>query len=83
LVHRLTNARAIVQCKHKQHNERLCGPEAVDDLLRARTNYAGVTRLFALTNAEKFSRSAVERAERHGVVLVGRDELPYWPRQLL
>jgi HJR/Mrr/RecB family endonuclease len=83
LVHRLTNARAIIQCKHKQRDCSVCGPEAIDDLLRARARYPGIARLFVLTNAEKFSRSAQERAEKHGISLIDRNELPHWPRQLL
>jgi HJR/Mrr/RecB family endonuclease len=82
LVHRATGARAIVQCKHKQSDDTPCGPEAIDDLLRARTSYAGIARLFALTNARRFSRSARERAEKHGIELIDRSELPHWPRQL-
>jgi hypothetical protein len=83
LVHRISNARAIVQCKHKQKSAAVCGPEAVDDLLRARASYSGTARLFVLTNAETFSRPARERAEKYGVALIGRSELPHWPRQLL
>ena len=84
LVHRLTDLRAIVQCKHKQNNEKVCGPEAIDELLRARANYAkDATTFFVLTNAENFSRSARERAERHGIFLIDRNELAHWPRQLL
>lgn len=82
LLHRLSGARAIVQCKHTQNNN-ACGPEAIDDLLRARSNYDGAARLFVLTNARQFSRTAHERAERHGIVLIGRSELAQWPRQLL
>ena len=83
LVHRVTNARAIVQCKHKQSAKDVCGPEAIDELLRARSNYDGSPRLFVLSNAERFARTAQERAERYGIGLIGRSELPYWPRQLL
>jgi HJR/Mrr/RecB family endonuclease len=83
LVHRLTDARAIVQCKHKQSNEKVCGAEAVNDLLRARASYSSGARLFVLTNAEKFTRAAQEGAEKHGIVLIGRAELPRWPVQLL
>jgi HJR/Mrr/RecB family endonuclease len=83
LVHRITNACAIVQCKHKQSANDVCGPEAIDELLRARSSYDGSARLFVLSNAEKCSRPAQERAERHGIGLIGRSELPYWPRQLL
>ena len=81
LVHRTTGARVIIQCKHKQGNGK-CGPEAIDDLLRARNAYSGDARLFVLTNAEKFSRSASERAERHGIFLISRTDLSDWPRQL-
>jgi HJR/Mrr/RecB family endonuclease len=83
LLHRETGARAIVQCKHKQNDNNACGPEAVDDLLRARASYAGAARLFVLTNAERFSRSAQERAGKYGIVLIGRNELPHWPRHLV
>ena len=82
LLHRLSGALAIVQCKHTQNNN-ACGPEAIDDLLRARSNYAEAARLFVLTNARQFSRTAHERAERHGITLIGRNELPHWPQQLL
>lgn len=83
LLHPASGARAIVQCKHTQNDNNACSPETIDDLLRARTNYAGVARLFVLTNAERFSRSATERAEKHGIVLIGRSELSHWHRQLL
>jgi methyl-accepting chemotaxis protein len=39
--------------------------------------------LFVLTNAGRFSRSALDRAGIHGIELVDRNELPNWPRQLL
>jgi len=51
--------------------------------LRARANYSAAARLFALTNAEKFTRAAEERAKKHGIVLVSRRELPLWPRPLI
>jgi HJR/Mrr/RecB family endonuclease len=82
LSHRLSGARAIVQCKHKQDVENACGPEAIENLLRARSNYAGVTRLFALTNAKRFSKTAEERAQNHGIQLVARSGLAQWPQQL-
>jgi hypothetical protein len=82
LLHRLSGARAIIQCKHTQNNN-ACGPEAIDDLLRARSNYSEGARLFVLTNAKQFSRTASERAEKYGIVLVSRNELAQWPRQLL
>jgi hypothetical protein len=40
-------------------------------------------RLFALTNAAQFSQAAKERAERYGISLISREELPHWPRHLL
>ncbi len=83
LVHRASGARAIIQCKHTQDENNACGPEAIDDLLRARTNYAGPAQMFVLSNAERFSRAARERAEKYGIELVSRSELPHWPRQLL
>jgi hypothetical protein len=83
LLHRVSGALVIIQCKHTQGDKSTCGPEAIDDLLRARKNYVGATRLFVVTNAGRFSRSTLERAENHGIELVGRDELPHWPRQLL
>jgi hypothetical protein len=83
LVHRLTDARVIVQCKHKQSLDRVCGSDAIDDLLRARASYAEGAKLFALTNAEHFSEPARTRAQKHGIFLIGRAELPLWPQQLL
>jgi HJR/Mrr/RecB family endonuclease len=83
LLHRESKARAIVQCKHKQKNGDACGSEAIDDLLRARANYSAAARLFALTNAERFTRAAQERAKAHGVILISRRELPDWPRHLI
>jgi HJR/Mrr/RecB family endonuclease len=83
LVHERANARVIVQCKHKQRDDRPCGTEAVDDLLRARSNFGFDVRLFALTNAAQFSQAAQERAERYGISLISRQELPHWPRHLL
>jgi SNF2 domain-containing protein/EH signature protein/restriction endonuclease/helicase-like protein len=83
LTHRTTGARAIIQCKHKQANGNTCGPQAIDDLLRARRSYSGAARLFVLTNAERFSQSARERAQQHGISLIGRAELPDWPQHLL
>jgi HJR/Mrr/RecB family endonuclease len=82
LIHRESKARAIVQCKHKQRNGDACGPDAIDDLLRARASYPAAARLFALTNAERFSKLARERAKEHGIVLISRKELPHWPRHL-
>jgi HJR/Mrr/RecB family endonuclease len=83
LIHKTTNARAIVQCKHKRNNADPCGPEAVDDLLRARANFQGPARLFVLTNSREFARTTLERAERHRIQLIGRADLLTWPRQLL
>ena len=83
LVHRSSKACVIVQCKHKQKTNDVCGPEAIDELLRARSVYDSSARLFVLSNAEKFARAAHERAEKYGVALISRKELPHWPRQLL
>jgi HJR/Mrr/RecB family endonuclease/superfamily II DNA or RNA helicase len=83
LVHRATNAHVIIQCKHKQRTEGVCGSEAIDDLLRARARYTNGARLFALTNAERFSEAARERAKQHGIMLISRAELAAWPNQLL
>jgi HJR/Mrr/RecB family endonuclease len=82
LVHRSTGARAIVQCKHKQSDDTTCGPEAIDDLLRARASYPNTSGLFVLTNANRFSRSARDRADKYGIQLISRSELSRWPRQL-
>jgi HJR/Mrr/RecB family endonuclease len=46
LEHRHSDSRIIIQCKHTQEPNRECGAKAVDDLLRARASYSGVTRLF-------------------------------------
>jgi SNF2 family DNA or RNA helicase len=83
MVHRNTHARVIVQCKHKQSDEAVCGPNAVDDLLRARAHYGVDARLIALTNAKRFSKSAQEQAAKYGVVLLDRNALREWPNQLI
>jgi HJR/Mrr/RecB family endonuclease len=83
LKHRHSDARVIIQCKHLQNSDRDCGAEAIDDLLRARACYSGVTQLFALTNANGFSSSAIDRAQKHGINLIGRNQLGQWPQQLL
>ncbi|MEH2524191.1 MULTISPECIES: SNF2-related protein [unclassified Bradyrhizobium] len=83
LVHRASGARAIVQCKHTQVQNAPSGSEAIDDLLRSRAHYPGDARLFVVSNAARFSRSTIERAERFKIELVGRTELLEWPRQLL
>lgn len=82
LVHRTTGAEVIIQCKHKQRDNAVCNAEAVDDLLRARSKYAINARLFAITNAKSFSRSAQEQAAKYDVILVDRRELLDWPRQI-
>jgi HJR/Mrr/RecB family endonuclease len=84
LVHRSSGAQAIVQCKHKQGRDKVCGTDAIDDLLRARECYAGTTsRLIVLSNAERFSQAARDSAQRYGIDLISRQELPDWPRQLM
>jgi hypothetical protein len=83
LIHPVSKAIAIVQCKHKRDAGDVCGPAAIDDLLRARTNYHSSARLFVLTNAKRFARTTEERAERYGISLVGRGDLHEWPRQLM
>lgn len=83
LFHRESGARAIVQCKHKQSIHATCGPDAIDDLLRARNNFGESARLFALTNASQFSRTAQDRAQRYGIRLIARDELRFWPHHLV
>ena len=83
LEHRHSDARVIIQCKHTQEPGRECGAKAIDDLLRARASYSGTTRLFVLTNASLFSASTKDRAQNHGINLVGRSELAQWPQQLL
>jgi SNF2 family DNA or RNA helicase len=81
-VHRASGSRAIIQCKHKQDIAAKCGSEAIDDLLRARNRYQGVTRLFALTNGSGFTPNAEERARKFGVVLIDRNEIVRWPKHL-
>lgn len=83
LVHRESGALVIVQCKHRQGSDSVCGAEAIDELLRAREAYgAPNSRLFVLTNAQRFSQGAEERAQRFGVELISRQALAVWPRQL-
>ncbi|MET3912102.1 hypothetical protein ABID59_006472 [Bradyrhizobium sp. S3.3.6] len=83
LIHRATSTCLIVQCKHTQSSESLCDDAAINDLLRARTHYSPEARLFAITNARAFSRTAMDRAERHKIELIAREEVSSWPSQLL
>ena len=83
LHHRKSGASVVVQCKHTQGDDGVCGPEAINDLLRARGHYSGHGRQFAVTNASRFSQSAIERAERYRIELVDRKGLSAWPKQLL
>lgn len=83
LRHQHSDTRVIIQCKHTQNCDRECGADAIDDLLRARARYSGATRLFVLSNANRFSASANDRAQKHGINLIGRGELLRWPQQLL
>jgi hypothetical protein len=83
LVHAKTSSKAIIQCKHRQAKGAVCGVEAIDDLLRARSRYGAIDRCFVLTNAPEFSRAAQESAARYNIILVGRDQLADWPRPLL
>jgi hypothetical protein len=84
LMHRATGAKVIVQCKHTQSVVKACGADAVDDLLRARECYCGnASRLIALSNAERFSQAALDRAQRFGIDLIARQDLSNWPRQLM
>jgi HJR/Mrr/RecB family endonuclease len=60
-----------------------CGPEAIDELLRARGTYGEINKLFVLTNADRFSRTAHDRAEKYGIRLIDRNQLVHWPQQLI
>jgi len=69
----------IIQCKHIQTGQ-ACTEEAVNDLIRARAAYKKETAvLHAITNAPKFSASAVKIAAREGIVLIDRNSLRTWP----
>jgi SNF2 family DNA or RNA helicase len=83
MVHRSTGARVLIQCKHRQDPAKPCREQAIDDLLRARTRYAQDAMLVVLTNARTFTPGAVSRADRHGIRLVGRNDLPQWPPGML
>lgn len=84
MVHRVTGARVLTQCKHRQDPASFCCDEGVDDLLRARTRYtADGATLAVLSNARAFTPKAEARARAHGIRLVAREWLPAWPRGCL
>ncbi|MEO5350358.1 MAG: SNF2-related protein [Magnetococcus sp. YQC-3] len=65
----------IVQVKHRTGPGN-CDVAPVDELLRARREYAlPDARLLSVTNAKGYTSSAVDRAVRHSVELVARDRL--------
>ncbi len=77
--HARTGKRIIIQCKHTQ-GDALCTEAAVLDLLRARSAYqAEKDILVAITNAKAFKRSALDMAEKSGVILIDRRGLETWP----
>lgn len=70
----------IVQCKHTGNPDKSASPEAVKDLLRARTDYRLANPyLLAVTNAKDFADSARKLAQQHDIVLVTRHRLAHWP----
>jgi hypothetical protein len=69
----------VLQCKHTQSKDN-CNREAIEQVLRSITAYAGFIRGKALpmvvTNAVGFTKDAIELADREGVRLISRDGLP-------
>ena len=77
-VHNETRQQIIIQCKHRQTSD--CNEEPIDDLLRARDAYGqDEALLVAVTNAKRYSAEARERATRHNIELVARDNLLGFP----
>lgn len=84
MVHGTTGSQVLIQCKHRQDPASSCGDEGIDDLLRARTRYeADGATLALLSNSRAFTSKAASRAVAHGVRLVDRGRLSYWPRNVL
>ena len=54
LRHRKSCATVILQCKHTQGDHGVCGPEAIEDLLRARRHCSETGRQFFVANAVVF-----------------------------
>ncbi len=69
---------AIFQIKHRENGGR-CDAKAIDDLLRARKAYdMPDATLYAVTNGKGFTGSAVEKAERYGIIRISRSDLLPW-----
>lgn len=78
--HKERNYYVVVQCKHTGNPDKLASPEAVKDLLRARTDYRLANPyLLAVTNATDFTDKAKGLAQQHDIILVTRHRLAQWP----
>lgn len=63
----------LLQCKHRQRGS--AGPEAIEDLLRAREAY-GLPQAFLLgVSNQDFTTSARAAAQEAGVTFLGREEM--------
>ncbi|MEO5333357.1 MAG: SNF2-related protein [Magnetococcus sp. YQC-5] len=70
--------RALVQIKHRSGDGK-CDDTPVDDLIRARKNDGMPTDLlFAVTNSIGYTVTAMERAQRHNIVMIARKDLLEW-----
>ena len=76
LMHRSTDSRLILQCKHRQTPSAVVADDVVSELLTARARYRVDARLVGITNARAFSASVIEAAMAHDVSLIARDRLP-------
>ena len=69
---------ALVQAKHRLGEAR-CDDEPISNLLKARKLYSLPTAImYAVTNAKGYTATAKERADRHGISLIDRDNILQW-----
>jgi SNF2 family DNA or RNA helicase len=76
LTHPGSGREAIVQCKHRGNPDNEMGTEPVKDLLRAQGHYnKPEVLLVAVTNAGKYSNTAINLAKENQINLIARNEL--------
>ena len=74
----------IIQAKHTSNPETVISRSAVEQVLRSSREY-GLEKpiLVVITNANKFTKSAVALAQKNHVILVPRSHLSLWPEHVL
>ena len=75
----------LVQCKHTGDLSKVLGPAAVAQVAGSREFYPsrGRKRVIVLTNANGFTKEAMQKADEDDVILVDRHRLALWPKHLV